>query len=122
MLVVDEHAATLRRDDRSLLAARARLAHACRHDRSLRARLHDRRETFGAEALGRGNEVDRLEQARLALTVVTDDDVRTRRRIEVDGVDVSEVPDRNVFEAEGGERPHVVAGRRQMRIGMITAR
>jgi hypothetical protein len=73
-------------------------------------------ESGGAEALGGGDGVDRLEQAGLAGAVAAQDQVATRPRAEGQGL---EVPEPVRFE---GEEQVIRPASRQIRIGMMTQR
>ena len=74
-----------------------------------------------AEALAGRDYVQRLEQARLALTVVTEDDVEPVGGLDLGVLDVAELANRDASESEHHRMkwPH---GNLQIRIGMTTAR
>ena len=60
------------------------------HARQLRAEAHELAELRSAEALRRGDDVERLEQVRLALPVVSDEDVEPLARLELQRAEVTD--------------------------------
>ena len=104
-----------RRMPDALLARPRRPRRRAPHARRLAARAARALEPRRAEAPRRREDVDGLEQVRLALPVVAGEDVEPRPELEVDLREVPEVADAQRLDRE---RPHA----HQMRIGITTAR
>src|SRR5690606_3998806 len=74
------------------------------HHGLLGALLNHFFELVGAEGAGGSHDVERLDQAGLALPVVAGDDVEARRRREVDGAQIAKAADGDLLEADAPSR------------------
>src|SRR6185369_131029 len=99
LLAIEQHAALLVTEHGPLLARVIAALNLGAHAGELLAFSNQTLELLGAEAASHGDEVQRFEQAGLALAIVSRDDVEARRRFELDQLQIAKRSRRHALEA-----------------------